>query len=920
MQMQKTAELIQEALDDTQHCFVFPSEVSAVFWRRHMLSAGGRRSLRNGRFISWDTFKEELFDSRHSERPVNAVLRRIFTHNLLSENAGEPFLSYLINPEYAENSRTFVSYVQRILPQLSALAEETGILNESGDGTYIDFRIIYDRYRNFLHENGLFEPGWDTLLPRDITKKYTVFFPEILEDYNEYAALLKAAGKISIVPVPDSVPGTLHVFGNQVQEIRLVLSKIEALLDSGVPPQAIVITAGALESLRDQLSLYADLYSVPLSIREGRPLSEYVGASFFTRLGDWISGNLDLDSLKALLLNKAIPWRNPGLLREISAFAVEKNCSRGYFEDGVFYDLVEETARAAYKNPYPSRYSPPISLSPDALSWYRAFRTESRRLVSAGSAAELKKTVQIMLNRYINPEGWDEENEKILQQALDVLNELAYSESILKSPLPAPFELWTSILADRIYVARDISAAVAVYPYRVSAGIFPEYHFLLNISHQASSWTRSRLDFLRDDYRKKLGLESRDFSAAFLSLYTRSGRDVRVGCSLDSFSGPALPPSWYIAGGTIEYEEGGGRRGSDVFPGETALWGGETAERPAYVYPAQIEGLQYMDSTGFRSKGFDAGGKSLPESPLKTRLTLLQEDKEGSGHLRLSASHLESYDRCRFAYLFERCLRLREGQFETDFDDPQALGNVYHIILEHLYRRISDEDGLIRDAHHTRYRELLYSVCEDIFTAWLPVYTSFIPPVRAALRPRVQSALEEFLSIDLKKSAGCRVRALEAWYEAEAADEEGTAGDFILYGKVDRVLENIESAALRLLDYKKNKLPVKKTITGDGDDFDVISSYQIPVYLYLLASQGADIEEAAFYSVESAKFALVYGGSSAWIDDERKQAVVEHLLVKAASVVRSIRSGDYRLPEAEEECSGCPYRGLCRMKYTVDCE
>ena len=69
--------------------FVFPSEATAVHWRKEFLEITGKKAVRNDRFISWDSFKEQITLHDREERPLNSILRRLFAADMIRKNSGD---------------------------------------------------------------------------------------------------------------------------------------------------------------------------------------------------------------------------------------------------------------------------------------------------------------------------------------------------------------------------------------------------------------------------------------------------------------------------------------------------------------------------------------------------------------------------------------------------------------------------------------------------------------------------------------------------------------------------------------------------------------------------------------------------------------------------------------------------------------
>ena len=176
--------------------FVFPSEAAAVHWRKEFLEITGKKAVRNDRFISWDSFKEQITLHDREERPLNSILRRLFAADMIRKNSGDsPVFLRLIPVEFAGLASAFIDNVYRVLPELKRLID---IINAGKSGfeplLEADYRLLYAEYRLFMTTNGLFEPSWEFPDLQKLNRKYHIICPELIEDFDEYSQLLSCSG------------------------------------------------------------------------------------------------------------------------------------------------------------------------------------------------------------------------------------------------------------------------------------------------------------------------------------------------------------------------------------------------------------------------------------------------------------------------------------------------------------------------------------------------------------------------------------------------------------------------------------------------------------------------------------------------------------------------------------------------------
>ena len=84
--MEKVLDRLISSLDESDHIFVFPSEVTARAWLEYLLESPKQsrfRAIREDRIISWDRFKEQLFPRKESRLPVNGLYRLVFAQLII---------------------------------------------------------------------------------------------------------------------------------------------------------------------------------------------------------------------------------------------------------------------------------------------------------------------------------------------------------------------------------------------------------------------------------------------------------------------------------------------------------------------------------------------------------------------------------------------------------------------------------------------------------------------------------------------------------------------------------------------------------------------------------------------------------------------------------------------------------------------
>lgn len=440
--------IILNHLQDRTVRFVFPSSVVARHWAETTcVAAGVPLDLR--RFIAWDVFKEETLSQREETlRPANRLLRLLFANHCLKENKkriqdGKPLFYQLIPPAYAADYQVFVPYVAELLPTLkkivAAIENQTARTKQEGragsapDGSisasfffsdglsfsmpswfqqvqdpyYQDLVLLYYWYDQFLLNQGFFEPSWREGVFSGNPSNWILFFPELLEDWDQFEGALPSAVKrvpLSVldrgdmqkggagdVPENEELPLRREVpaaedhhlkkappflgspafeaseqqgglqstylttllrglrqgvlsFSTIREEVRFVVLLLRELLRSGTYRcQDILISIPELEKYRELLQLESALRDVPLQIQQGRFLAELPGGSFFLRMQEVEASLWSYDALRYFLEDGAIPWKERKKNLWLLEFGKLFRCLSGFREGESPHDVWLET-------------------------------------------------------------------------------------------------------------------------------------------------------------------------------------------------------------------------------------------------------------------------------------------------------------------------------------------------------------------------------------------------------------------------------------------------------------------------------------------------------------------------------------------------------------------------------------------------
>jgi ATP-dependent helicase/DNAse subunit B len=264
-----------------------------------------------------------------------------------------------------------------------------------------------------------------------------------------------------------------------------------------------------------------------------------------------------------------------------------------------------------------------------------------------------------------------------------------------------------------------------------------------------------------------------------------------------------------------------------------------------------------------------------------------------------SASRLEAYGTCGFYFYVAHVLKLEPRAEPEEGYDVRTLGNMYHTILERLYRNTPDRTNL--DDLLARLPE----VARAVFAA-APLDYGFRP---TALWEQQQAELVRILRDTVtalaEKSEGWTPRYFEQrfGFGEKPLVVHTPHGDMRLHGYIDRIDVDAEGR-LRIVDYKASGSPIAADGLKDG--------HRLQLPLYALAARDAlqlgEVAEGFYWHIGRAEASSLklekFEGGAPGAFETAKQHLAAH--------VAGIRAGQFQPAPPEDGCpSYCPAVGFC---------
>ena len=907
------ADCIRTYGTDAQTCFVFPSRIASRLWMHRALTLTGLAAIPAELFIAWDAFKTECCIPQADGRsPVSQVIRLLFAHHIAAANAAaaKPFLRSLIPASYAADSAIFAQWIADILPQLDHWEKRAVQHNAYRDDEAADLSFLKKAYTEFLETHQLFEPSWAGAEFTPHVKRYILFYPELMEDFEEYRRLFEDRPELAVVPAPQFQPeaAPLTVFKTMRDEIRATALEIEALLTSGVPADDIALSVAGIEEAVPYLTRECALRNIPAEFRLGFKLGEQQAGRLFPLLETCVEERFSFESLKPLLLNPHIPWKRPQQIQAVINFGIKNHCFVSWKDNGQYKNIWKE----AFKLPLP--YNPHSCVEEEsaekeqAKSWLLPFMQAAERLTRAKSFSDMQRQYMLFRTAYLDYERFSNEDDAVIARCVTLMRELASLEQDFADYMPArPYHFFTAQLAREIYVPQNTGRAVSIFPFRVAAATPFTHHFVLNCSQKASRVIYQKLPFLRKDKRDRLGISEEDATQAFFAVYAEYGA-AHFSVSEQTFSGFAVtnsifsvqtPPSECAA--------------EDSFAQEYAFFKQEQPA-PSALYPLQKTGfarfasLNAMRNFSFLTEPFNGSLPALTQ-------TLHTEHYE-DGAFRVSQSGLQLFSDCPAKWFLSSLLHIQEADTNAELFNPRYIGLICHRILKDLYQKIRETDVFFISAHLADYT----AWAQELFDTTVRSQTDFQGPLAApfieSIKKRTLQSIEFVLSFDAEKLDGYQPFMIEEKVRYRN-------GDILYHGIIDRVsLQPAEDRAV-ILDYKSGTVP-----TAASYDPAKLTDFQIPMYVFLAekACFKQEVEHAFFLAITDCdpKYIIndktvIPQGTAHSKTRETFEPSIAAFLRCADTYAQHARAEDFRKPTSVQwsDCRGCTLHTICRTAFTV---
>lgn len=887
--------------------FVFPTETAAFFWARKALSLFNRKTLARERFLAWDRFKEACIKAeKPGLQPSNAAFRKLFAVNLAERNAKQPFLKALIPEKFAADSVIFADSVARILPMLGLWLENFMRSAVPPDDEDRDYLLLEKEYAAFLEKCGLFESAWEKPPFRDSENEYFIFYPELIEDFAEYEKLL-SANNVHVIRLDEEAEAKpLYRFEQSRAELRSAILEIRRLHEEEhLPYEDMAISAAGLETIEPYIMRDAELYAVPLHIRSGKMLSEYGAGAFFSLARNCVRNNFSFASLKALLLNRLLPWRAPEKNEALIRFGIKYNCVSSYYDNGKLKDVWEEAFWEAYSDEK-------SVLQP----YYRDLKHKLLNIVNSKSFADVRKHYFAFRGNWDDAESTgffskaacSDETYDVSARCIEELSTLMrIQETAGDITVSQALDFFIETLAEKRYVRQTEEGGVNVFEYKLAAAAPFAAHFVLNANQKHASVVYRNLKFLRPDKRKRIGLGEDDYDAspAFFRAYDTAAY-IRYSASGLTFSGWTIPHSFFNGNSLPPPPVNG-----DPYLMEKSWWADTENNFPAALFPLQKKGFAAWKDA-LRKDGFNmlsapfnaAAGAGGIINLLRSKIT---EKKYEAAKLRISATDLQLFYKCPVNWLFENIFEIEEESLEALLLDDKSKGLLFHTILNNLFLRIKNEDKIFTAANIEKYNEWARECGDEAAAEYKAFRGPLCAPLIGSMMKGIMRHISELLEIECGRFDGYSIAELESEYKLEH-------DDYLLNGRLDKVSVSNEGGPC-IVDYKMGVIAKKDCILSEEKK---ITNFQIPLYIKLYEKKHCrKVEQAVFLSIVKHEASAVVGDKN--MDRDGYQPTLDALETYLDDYNRKMGALCFTKDDVSFfVCVECAYKKICRTTFSLN--
>ncbi|MCR4579375.1 MAG: PD-(D/E)XK nuclease family protein [Treponema sp.] len=963
--------------------FVFSTDVVMNSWIDYLLlhpEESGIEALPFEYFTAWDKFKSQyLGAAKEGYSAVPSVLRKFFISDIITKNAHKPVeerFQSIINPQdqYAKNADNFADWLCKSLPSLhfwQKRLEENPDYGEL-DAEDKDYKKLYDEYKDFLENNKLFEPAWiDAKALSDSNRKIYIFYPELLEDFSDYKELLSQADNVTIFTLPSKLPSPkAYLYPDSRSELRKTILRIRELVTSGKADWSqIALSIPKLDIYRPYLKRELSLYGIPFVIRAGESLTKNCAGKIFHEISDCYTSSFSYDSLRALLLDDYLPWKDSIISTK--------------------FDLIAEGSRMRClssaeggKDIWLSALNSKISYFEKAEKAGKAGKSDPEsQLKRYTELKEFYQKLKYLVNNFFQPQefgqafihirncwmefktaflkedkDFSEDANNILSRCIKELGNLIQIEESYKDcqlQINSPYDFYLQELDKKTYTKQNKAFGISIYPYKLSAAASIKYQFVIDASQDNLDIAYKRLSFLNTTKRSKLKLLEEDKSVpaadAFIKLYAKDADHIVFSSAEESFNGFAIPHS------SLEIIDDSNTYDDFVLSERDLILKGKNN----FKQYTSLQKASFANWESFCLKTDEKDDEKLSPKLLEAIKYHTMEKKAGrlpeelQGKAIISPrSDLERFFPCPRKWLLKAVLSLKDDTLDTSLMQNFDMGNLNHKIMELFMEQYKEAILPYYDKEKDSFmaalkgdcsqeiRENLISITEKAIKAPSdfrdsPLVIETLLSQKEAIADVIYSFLKTLLlpygeSYSAKGErnkingiGNCSVAALE---EVKSLGLK----NFTYLGVIDCLIISPDEDYI-IIDYKNSKssIPAKKDLIPDEDS--ILKDFQMAVYYTLMGKDNIEnIKAGYFYSISDRDKCCVtdeFTNDTLENFSDSISETINYAELFASTVIREDRQAfephtskkrkDKLNVSKYKDCAACNFKTICRSSYRL---
>lgn len=919
--------ILKENILKPENVFVFQTQIAAEKWADYIIEHTQLKAVAMERFLAWDDFKRQSIKANvKDKKSIPSSMRRIFAANLIEENAKELFLHQIVPQKFASQASSFTSWITSFLPSLKSYHDKIITSKTEIDEEDKDFIEIYNRYKKFLDDHNLFDPAWIKPPFTSDQRHYFIFAPEILNDYPDYKELLESPASSPFITVvkTSSLINKIDCpccdyFSNSREELRHVVLHARYLHEEkNIAYENMALSVPDLDTYAPYISREFELYQIPYVQHSGRSLCQSGAGAFFSQLNDCVQNEFSFTSIKTLLLNNELTWKQTKLAQELIDFGIKNNCVCSYNFEEKKIDVWLQSFKKA-------------GINQNLVEFYKAFKDVITKIVKAKTFTEIRNMYFTFKTKFFDEENFCESSDKILSRCLIKLSELIdLEETFSDCKISSPYSIFLDELKETKYVFQNKKRGLTILPYKMAATAPFDIHFIIDASENSASVINRPMGFLREDKRFSLGLTDENVSEFFIKLYELNSLagETYFTCAEKTFT------TYSVCQGFLNEQDC--RIDEEKHVDSKPIKEDLQDEEKKYLLMQQNDfpsKLNLNQKNNFKN-WYDTQISFLEnkeEIKLENNLfELLKNQKffdEQKNKIRISATTLNDFFFCPRKWLFDSIYNVEEKILESNLVDDKYMGKLKHKTVEKVFKHILTQNPegftifLGEDKIYKSLPELINIKTDEVFEEENDsvLGKTLLLTEKDAVKENLIWAMDEFF----KAFEGYQVIASE---KEMTFEEEGK--NYFLNGKADLILKNPDGD-LTVVDFKSSNYFKNFILYYENDN---LPELQFPMYVFLMEKEyKGNVEEACYFSLARQsdgqafkKFVIHPSSENKALTREQFEPTVNLIYDSEQNICEKFYSmliaNNFITDEKNqnfEKCSKCNYKAFCRKTFTV---